>query len=99
MGTHTYQQTIKYELARDLLNGRRAIVSAAIGEAKSQASPDTAAIARLRADSLAISAEIRALDVTDEAALDAVIMALSRPGSATLLQGSLLASTAAARAF
>lgn len=73
MGTHTYGQTLKLEVARDLLNGEIATRSEMLETAKNQVPPDSDAVARIRSEMLALGGEIDALDVRDEARLDAVI--------------------------
>lgn len=78
MGTHTYEQTVKYEVARDLLNGRIADLSERIGGEEHKSVPDHALIDRLEAQMAGIADELAALDVTNEAALDAVIAANKR---------------------
>ena len=47
MGTHTYEQTIKYEIARDLLNGRIATLTEQITEEETKARPDAQRIEQL----------------------------------------------------
>jgi|GEM_PF-3170182 len=71
--TFTYEQTVKYEVARDLLNTRRAELSEQIELEEAKALPDASVIAQLESRLLDIAAEIRDLDVTDEAGLDASI--------------------------
>lgn len=78
MGAINYQQTVKYEVASDLLNGRIAELSEQIGQEEGRATPDPAVIERLEAKMDSITDELGKLDVTNEAALDAVIAANSR---------------------
>lgn len=78
MGTHTYEQTIKYEIARDLLNGRIATITEQITEEESKARPDARRIEELEDLMTSIGASISELDVTNEAGLDAVIAACQK---------------------
>lgn len=80
MGAFGYEQTVKYEVARDLLNGRRAALSAELDHARGDAAGDGAAVDRIQAAMRSVAESIRRLDVADEAALDAVIAA-NRSGS------------------
>ena len=75
MGTHTYRQTVKYEVARDLLNGRIATISEQIAEEEAKVAPDAQLIEQLEELMATIGASISELDVTDEASLDAMIAA------------------------
>lgn len=81
MATHTYAQTLKYEVARELLNGRIATISAQISREEAKPDPDQKAIEQLEDLMLDVGASISDLDVTDEAGLDAVIAANRRPGN------------------
>lgn len=78
MGTHTYEQTIKYEIARDLLNGRIATLTEQITEEEAKARPDAQRIEQLEELMASVGVSISELDVTDEAGLDAVIAAHSK---------------------
>ena len=78
MGTHTYRQTVKYEVARDLLNGRIATLTDQITEEESKAKPDAQRIEQLEELMASVGGSISELDVTDEAGLDAVIAANQR---------------------
>ncbi len=78
MGTHTYRQTVKYEVARDLLNGRIATLTDQITEEESKARPDAQRIEQLEELMASVGGSISELDVTDEAGLDAVIAANQR---------------------
>lgn len=78
MGTHTYTQTLKYEVARDLLNSRIAALSAQIKREEDKPQPDQREIERMEELMLEVGSSISHLDVTDEAALDAVIAANTR---------------------
>ncbi len=78
MGTHTYRQTLKYEVARDLLNDRIAGIADQIAAEEMKAKPDTVVIEQLGQRMFAISGSRSQLDVTDEAGLDAVIAANQR---------------------
>ncbi|WNH54839.1 hypothetical protein [Stenotrophomonas oahuensis] len=75
MSVFGYEQTVKFEVARDLLNSRRAHIAADLGRERTKVKPDPSAIGRLQADMRAIAHSIRHLDVRDEAALDSVIAA------------------------
>ncbi|WP_245978900.1 hypothetical protein [Solilutibacter pythonis] len=78
MGNYTYEMVVKYEVARDLLNGRITTISEQIAEEEARAVPDTQLIEQLEELMTAIGASISELDVTDEARLDAVIAAHSK---------------------
>jgi len=73
MATHTYTQTLKYEVARDLLNSRIAALSAQIKREEGKPHPDRRAIEQMEELMLEVGSSISHLDVTDEAGLDAVI--------------------------
>ncbi len=79
MSAISYQKTLKYEVARELLNGRIAEVSELIAAEERKSSPDMSVVEKMELAVLVIAAEIHALDVTNEAALDASIAANSRP--------------------
>lgn len=79
MGNYTYEMVVKYEVARDLLNGRIATISEQIAEEEARAVPDAQLIEQLEELMTAIGASISELDVTDEASLDAVIAAYRTP--------------------
>lgn len=79
MSAITYQKILKYEVARELLNGRIAEISELIDAEERNSSPDMTAVERMEEAIFAIAREIRALDVTNEAALDASIAVNSRP--------------------
>ena len=78
MGTHTYRQTVKYEVARDLLNGRIATLTEQITEEESKVRPNAQRIEQLEELMASVGGSISELDVTDEAGLDAVIAANQR---------------------
>lgn len=65
-----YDQTIKYEVARDLLNTRRASLSAKLGTEDAKDSPDPKVIEELKLQMNAVADDIEDLDVTDDAGLD-----------------------------
>lgn len=73
MGTHTFEQTIRLEVARDILNGRIAAVSARLADEERRSSPDQAAIDAMEDEMLDLGVRIDALDVRDDAAVGAVI--------------------------
>lgn len=75
MGNYTYEMVVKYEVARDLLNGRIATISEQIAEEEAKAAPDAQLIEQLEELMTTIGASISELDVTDEAGLDALIAA------------------------
>jgi hypothetical protein len=79
-----YEQTVKFEVARDLLNSRRAHIAADLGRVRSSANPDPSALGRLQADMRAIARSIRHLDVRDETALDSVIASNKPRGFASV---------------
>ena len=79
MSAITYQKILKYEIARELLNGRIAEISELIDAEERKSSPDMSAVERMEEAILVIAREIYALDVTNEAALDASIAFNSRP--------------------
>jgi len=70
---YTYRHTLKYEIARDLLNGRIARLSGQIAQERRKDAPDDTAIKKLKGQMLAIGDEISRLDVTNEVELDCVI--------------------------
>ncbi|MGV7193583.1 hypothetical protein [Xanthomonas axonopodis] len=78
MGTHTYRQTVKYEVARDLLNGRIAVITDQIAAEEAKTRPDAKLIDQLEEMMATVGGSISELDVTDEAGLDAVIAANQR---------------------
>lgn len=65
-----YEQTLKYEVARDLLNSKRAEVSEKIGIESAKKHPDPDVLQQLDREMDDIADQIEDLDVTDEAALD-----------------------------
>ncbi|MEJ7746888.1 MAG: hypothetical protein WKF61_09080 [Luteimonas sp.] len=67
--TYTYEQVLAYEVASELANTHIADYSATIGEEEEKASPDQAAIERLREASLAIAMERHSLSMTDDEAV------------------------------
>lgn len=88
MEAHTYRQTLKYEIARDLLNSRIAALSAQIKREENKSQPDRNAIDQMEERMLEVGTSISRLDVTDEAALDAVITSLG--GDPTSLESIML---------
>ena len=79
MSAINYQKILKYEVARELLNGRIAVLSELIATEERKSSPDMRVVEEMEEAILVIGGEIHALDVTNEAALDASIAANSRP--------------------
>lgn len=73
MASHSYEQTLRLELARDILNGRIAALSERLEREVNHASPDHAAIAAMEDEMLSLGLRIDALDVRDNARVDAVI--------------------------
>jgi hypothetical protein len=73
MATHTYRQTLKYEVARDLINRRIATITDQIEDEEAKSNPDAALIDQLEELMATVGASISDLDVTDEAGLDAFI--------------------------
>lgn len=78
MGAHTYESTVKYDVARDLLNGRRAALSEQIALEEARPAADALRTEQLPQSMGAVAIEINRLDVTDDAMLDAVIAANQR---------------------
>lgn len=78
MGTHTYEQTVKYEVARDLLNDRLAGLLDQRRKEEASASPDMAVIDRLELELDGVHDAISQLRVTDDAQMDAIIAASTR---------------------
>ncbi|MBH1528787.1 hypothetical protein I5T99_06990 [Stenotrophomonas maltophilia] len=70
-----YTQTVKYEVARDLLNRKRALLSARLGRERNSEQPDAFIVDQIRADMRAVAGLMRQLDVCNEPALDAIILA------------------------
>ena len=73
MGTHTYRQTVKLEVARDLLHGLIADITARLEALAQEGAPDAALVEQLESEMTAIGVEADHLDVRDEARLDAII--------------------------
>lgn len=73
MAEFGYLQTIKYEVARELLGCRRATLSSQLGRLRSVGASDSVEFAQVRADMRAIATAIRQLDIYQESTLDAVI--------------------------
>ncbi|WP_049411973.1 hypothetical protein [Stenotrophomonas maltophilia] len=73
MGQFGYMQTIKYEVARELLGSRRATLAAQLGRVRAGGDTDGVEAAQIRADLRAIAAAIRQLDIHQESTLDAAI--------------------------
>ncbi|HLM53986.1 MAG TPA: hypothetical protein VK325_10455 [Pseudoxanthomonas sp.] len=72
---HTYRQTLKYEVARDLINRRIAIITDQLEDEEAKPNPDAALIDQLEELMAEVGASTSDLDVTDEAGLDASIEA------------------------
>ena len=79
MTTINYQKTLKFEIARELINGRIAELSELIGIEEKKPLPDMTLIGQLEDQMLLIAEERGELDVTNEAALDASIAKNGRP--------------------
>lgn len=79
MTTINYQKTLKFEIARELLNGRISELSELIGIEERKPLPDMTLIEQLEDQLLLIARERGELDVTNEAALDASIAKNGRP--------------------
>ena len=75
MSEFGYEQTVKYEVARDLVNSRRARVAAELGVERARSTQEASTIGRLQADMRALARTMRHLDVRNEKALDEVIAA------------------------
>ncbi|MET0327878.1 MAG: hypothetical protein ABW163_03805 [Luteimonas sp.] len=73
MGTHTYEQTLNLEVARDILNGRIAVLSEQLEIEARRANPDHAAMAAMEDEMLGIGLRIDSLDVRDDASVNMVI--------------------------
>lgn len=87
MGTHTFRQTLKYEVARDLLNGRIADISEQIAIEEAKPAPAPGVIEQLEDSMADVGGSISRLDVTDEAGLDAVIAANWRKAPTECTEG------------
>ncbi|WP_372013339.1 hypothetical protein [Pseudoxanthomonas sp. 10H] len=79
MTTINYQKTLKFEIARELINGRIAELSELIGIEEKKPLPNMTLIGQLEDQMLLIAEERGELDVTNEAALDASIAKNGRP--------------------
>lgn len=75
MATHAYRQTLKYEVARELLNARIADLTDQITTEEAKPRPDARVIEQLETAMADIGTSISQLDVTNEPGLDAVIEA------------------------
>jgi len=68
-----YMQTVKYEVARELLGSRRAALTTQLGRLRAAGQSDGIETTQVRANLRAIAAAIRQLDIYKEATLDAAI--------------------------
>lgn len=69
----SYEQGMKFEVARGLINTRIARISARIGAEEAKPQPDMSVVEALEREMLDLGFELDRLDVTDEAAIDATI--------------------------
>lgn len=83
--THTYEQVLTYELARELINSHIADCASAIGDEEEKAKPDQARIEQMREKMTVLVIERRQMDMTDDATMRAVVTKYRRiPGEAVL---------------
>ncbi|HGM6730986.1 TPA: hypothetical protein ACKQBZ_004530 [Stenotrophomonas maltophilia] len=68
-----YMQTVKYEVARELLGSRRTALTSQLGRLRAAGQSDSTETTHVRANLRAIAAAIRQLDIYNEATLDAAI--------------------------
>lgn len=74
----TYELGLQYELARELITGRMAIIAAELGKERTRSPVDADRIAELKAQSLALFVEREELRSDDESSITAVITRHSR---------------------
>lgn len=72
-GKFRYEQTAKYEVARDLLNAKRAALAASLGLERRKAELDVRTIEGIQLEMRRVAYRVRSLDIADESGLDAVI--------------------------
>lgn len=83
--TYTYEQVLTYEVARELINSHIAGCSAAIGDEQDKAVPSQAYMEQMREKMTALVIERRQMDMTDDAAMRAVVTKHRRiPGEVVL---------------
>lgn len=68
-----FERSIKYEVARELINTRLASLSARIGAEEEKSEPDMHVVEELEEQMLELGVEMDWLDSTDEAAIDECI--------------------------
>lgn len=68
-----YMQTVKYEIARELLGSRRAALTAQLSRLRAAGMSDSVETTQVRADLRAVATSIRQLDIYNESSLDAAI--------------------------
>lgn len=71
--TYTYEQVLAYEVARELINSHIADCSAAIGDESEKVEPDQLRIEQMHEKMTALVIERRQMDMTDDAAMRAVV--------------------------
>ncbi len=71
--SHTYEQVLQYEVARELFNTRIAQCSARLDEEQAKAVPDAMVIGQVRADMATLVREREDLSLTADAAVAAAI--------------------------
>ena len=86
--TYTYEQVLTYEVARELINSVIADCSAAIGYEEERAEFDQARIEELRGKMTALVIVRRQMDMTDDAAMRAVVTKYRRVSGDIVLPGS-----------
>ena len=81
--THSYQQVLTYEVARDLINTYIADCSAAIADEEAKSKPSAKRLAKLNDVQTELVIERRKMDMTDDAAMKKIIQKYRRnPASA-----------------
>jgi hypothetical protein len=91
---YTEEQLLAYEVARDLLNTYVADCSAELGIEEAKPKPDMKRIEKIDAMRLAILNEREDLNITDDAAMEAVIAKYRRTADAGADPRSVAASFA-----
>lgn len=85
--TYTYEQVLVYEVARDLINSHIADCSAAIGDEKEKAEPNQLHIEQMREKMTALVIEREQMEMTDDAAMRAVVAKYQRIPGEIIPQG------------
>lgn len=76
--THSYQQVLTYEVARDLINTYIADCSAAIADEEAKGKPSAKRLAKLNDMQTELVIERRNMDMTDDTAMKKIIQKYRR---------------------